>query len=182
MQVRSRGANVRVARERPRSPGIDPRHRARAPPRGRSRSVRRRGVGASGGRGVLFFASPPLRAGILTRRTPSSTPAAEGLARARRRALGRVAHGGGVLLRREVRREGEVRRRPEPRDLAAFFFPAPPSAVAGRATLVPRVACFPADAHPPPSSAQGEALQAHQLAPHGVRDSLGQGVGQGEGE
>jgi hypothetical protein len=58
MQVRSRGANVRVARERPRSPGIDPRHRARAPPRGSSRGVRRRGVGASGGRGVLFF---PLR-------------------------------------------------------------------------------------------------------------------------
>ena len=34
--------------------------------------------------------------------------------------------------------------------ICSNFFPAPPSAVAGRATLVPRVACFRADAHPPP--------------------------------
>jgi hypothetical protein len=52
------------------------------------------------------FSPPPRR-----RLTPCSRfeTAEEGLARARRGALRRVADGGGVLLRRQVRREGAVR-------------------------------------------------------------------------
>ena len=51
---------------------------------------------------------PHPRARRLTPRTHPSL-AEEGLARARRGALRRVADGGGVLLRRQVRREGAVR-------------------------------------------------------------------------
>jgi hypothetical protein len=84
----------------------------------------RDGMQARAARVVAFFSrSVPseIRASRSSSRrgplTPSISPSispdvtAQGLARARGGALGRVVDGGRVLLRREVRREGEVRAR-----------------------------------------------------------------------
>ena len=94
-------------------------------PRARARhQLARDGMQARAARVVAFFSrSVPseIRASRSSSRrgplTPSISPSispdvtAQGLARARGGALGRVVDGGRVLLRREVRREGEVRAR-----------------------------------------------------------------------
>ena len=120
---------------------------------------------------------PHPRARRLTPRTHPSL-AEEGLARARRGALRRVADGGGVLLRRQVRREGAVRF--PGRILRASTRNSSRGSRFAKTTLIQhRESRSPS---PPCSRAQGETLQAHQRASHGVRDPLWQGDRQAQGE
>ena len=119
----------------------------------------------------------PPRARRLTPRSRSEL-AEEGLARARRGALRRVADGGGVLLRRQVRREGAVRF--PGRILRASTRNSSRGSRFAKTTLIQhRESRSPS---PPCSRAQGETLQAHQRASHGVRDPLWQGDRQAQGE
>ena len=114
------------------------------------------------------------------RLTPCSRfeTAEEGLARARRGALRRVADGGGVLLRRQVRREGAVRF--PGRILRASTRNSSRGSRFAKTTLIQhRESRSPS---PPCSRAQGETLQAHQRASHGVRDPLRQGDRKAQGE